>query len=383
MGACTKTMPYTTAETFVQAPYGEAVPFGDPNWYQGWASPYYKPTHHRFRAQVREFVETELMPNCNEWDEAKRIPAEVFEKAFQAGWLPCVVGAPWPREFTGDLEPPEDYDYFHELIAIDEVARCGAGGVLWGLFEGLQIGLPPVLNHGTQAQKDLCCADCLQGKAVPCLAITEPGAGSDVAAIKTTAEKSACGEFYVVNGEKKWITNGIFADYFTTAVRTGGSGMGGISLLLLQKGMEGLECRQMQCMGVWSSGTTFVTFDDVKVPVSALIGQENAGFKCIVNNFNHERFGFIAQATRFALEAVSTAEVLLGLRAVVEHWRETDLEAFKQTPQHTTSTTPCNFVDGDQLMKVIVMFRRLEITSEFTWPRSTNHTRQPPSLESL
>jgi len=296
----TRTMVYETAETFSQQPYGEAVPYGDPNWYQGWASPYYKPTHHKFRVQVRKFVEEELMPNCNEWDEAKKMDPEIFSKAFKAGWLPCVVGAPWPREFTGDLEPPEHYDYFHELIAIDEVARCGAGGVLWGLFEGLQIGLPPVLNHGTQAQKDLCCADCLQGKAVPCLAITEPGAGSDVAAIKTTAEKSACGEFYVVNGEKKWITNGIFADYFTTAVRTGGSGMGGISLLLLQKGMEGLECRQMQCMGVWSSGTTFVTFDDVKVPVSALIGQENAGFKCIVNNFNHERFGFIAQATRFA-----------------------------------------------------------------------------------
>merc|ERR1711865_717778 len=154
-----------TAETFQQEPYGEAVPYGDPNWYQGWASPYYKPTHHKFRVQVRKFVEEELMPNCNEWDEAKKMDPEIFSKAFKAGWLPCVVGAPWPREFTGDLEPPEHYDYFHELIAIDEVARCGAGGVLWGLFEGLQIGLPPVLNHGTQAQKDLCCADCLQGKA--------------------------------------------------------------------------------------------------------------------------------------------------------------------------------------------------------------------------
>merc|ERR1711957_11444 len=155
-------MVYETAETFQQEPYGEAVPYGDPNWYQGWASPYYKPTHHKFRVQVRKFVEEELMPNCNEWDEAKKMDPEIFSKAFKAGWLPCVVGAPWPREFTGDLEPPEHYDYFHELIAIDEVARCGAGGVLWGLFEGLQIGLPPVLNHGTQAQKDLCCADCHQ-----------------------------------------------------------------------------------------------------------------------------------------------------------------------------------------------------------------------------
>merc|ERR1711957_559708 len=103
------------------------------------------------------------------------------------------------------------------------------------------------------------------------------------------------------------------------AVRTGGSGMGGISLLLLQKGMEGLECRQMQCMGVWSSGTTFVTFDDVKVPVSALIGQENAGFKCIVNNFNHERFGFIAQATRFARVCLEEAyQALSGTCALIK-----------------------------------------------------------------
>merc|ERR1711957_998403 len=141
-------MVYGTAETFQQEPYGEAVPYGDPNWYQGWASPYYKPTHHKFRVQVRKVVEEELMPNCNEWDEAKKMDPEIFSKAFKAGWLPCVVGAPWPREFTGDLEPPEHYDYFHELIAIDEVARCGAGGVLWGLFEGLHPLCPRVPGGG-------------------------------------------------------------------------------------------------------------------------------------------------------------------------------------------------------------------------------------------
>ena len=193
-----------------------------------------------------------------------------------------MIGSPWPREYTGSLDPPENYDYFHELIAIDEVARCGSGGVLWGLFEGLQIGLPPVLNFGSPYLKNKCAAACLQGEKVICLAITEPGAGSDVANIKTTAVKDKSGDFFVVNGEKKWITNGVFADFFTVAVRTGDAGMRGISMMLLEKGMEGIECKQMKCMGVWSSGTTYITFDDVKVPTTHIIGKENEGFKCIM-----------------------------------------------------------------------------------------------------
>jgi len=281
-------------------PYGDATPYGDPSWYQGWHSPYYTKSHIEFRAKVRAFVDKELMPYAHDWEESKKIPPEVFVKAFEAGWLPCVVGAPWPREFTGSLDAPEGYDYFHELIAIDEVGRCGSGGVLWGLFEGLQIGLPPVLNFGSPYLKAKVAGPCLQGQKVICLNITEPGAGSDVANIKTTAEKDPSGDFYLVNGEKKWITNGVFADFFTVAVRTGGPGMRGISMMLLEKDMEGITCKQMQCMGVWSSGTTYVTFDDVKVPTSHLIGKENEGFKCIVVNFNHERWGFIAQANRFA-----------------------------------------------------------------------------------
>jgi len=284
----------------IQPPFGEQLPFADPSWYQQWHSPYYTKSHEDFRVKVREFVDAELTPNAHEWEEKKKIPMEVFRKAFTAGFLPAVVGAPWPREYTGDLDAPEGYDYFHELIAIDEVARCGSGGVLWGLLEGLQIGLPPVLNFGSDFLKQKCAAACLQGEKVICLAITEPSAGSDVANIRTSAEKDASGKFYTVNGEKKWITNGVFADFFTVACRTGGQGMRGISMLLLEKEMEGITCKQMQCMGVWSSGTTFLTFDDVKVPVENVIGKENEGFKVIMVNFNHERWGFVAQANRFA-----------------------------------------------------------------------------------
>ena len=97
------------------------------------------------------------------------------------------------------------------------------------------------------------------------------------------------GKFYVVNGEKKWITNGVFADYFTVAVRTGGPGMGGLSLLLLERGMPGLQTKQMQCMGVWSSGTTYITMEDVKVPVENLIGEENGGTRARMRARMHQQ----------------------------------------------------------------------------------------------
>jgi len=135
---------------------------------------------------------------------------------------------------------------------------------------------------------------------VICLAITEPTAGSDVANIKTTAVRE--GDHYLLNGEKKWITNGIFADYFTVAVRTGSQkdGMKGISLLLVEKTMPGVNTRKMKCSGVWSSGTTYITFEDVKVPVENLIGKEGGGFKMIMGNFNHERFAICAMTNRFS-----------------------------------------------------------------------------------
>lgn len=131
--------------------------------------------------------------------------------------------------------------------------------------------------------------------------------GSDVAGIRTTAKKTADGKHYIVNGEKKYITNGIFADYFTVAVRTGGPGMGGISLLLIEKDMPGINLRVMKMQGVWGSGTTFVTFEDVKVPVENLIGKENNGFKYIMYNFNHERLAGIIHAVRFSRECFHDA----------------------------------------------------------------------------
>mmetsp|Transcript_10785 Transcript_10785/g.15000 ORF Transcript_10785/g.15000 Transcript_10785/m.15000 type:complete len:522 (+) Transcript_10785:178-1743(+) len=279
--------------------FGEMLPYSDPNWYQGFSSPYYKKSHVDWRKRVRDFVEEEIIPNCSEWDNSKeyKLPKELYVKFAKAGLLPGVVGAPWPKEYAS-TDGPSDFDAFHELILIDELGRCGSGGVLWGLFEGIQIGLPPIINFGTKYLKDRVVGPCLSGQKLICLCISEPWAGSDVANLRTTARKE--GDFYIVNGAKKWITNGIFSDFFTVAVRTGGKGMGGLSLLLLEKGMPGLSCRHMKCSGVWPSGTTYVTLEDVKVPASNLIGKEGEGFKMIMRNFNHERWGFVVQANRLA-----------------------------------------------------------------------------------
>ena len=283
--------------------FGELVPYGDPSWYQGWHSPYYQPHHHAFRAAIRAFMDAELMPNTHDWDEQKQVPKEIFGKCFQAGFLPGCVGPPWPTQYCGDKLAggirPEQYDAFCELIVVDEISRCGSGGLAWGILGGLSIGLPPILKFGSKYLQDKVCSACLKGEKVICLAITEPYAGSDVANIQCEAKLSADGQHYIVNGEKKWITNGVFADYFTVAVRTGGKGMGGISLLLIERG-EGVTTKQMKCQGVWSSGTTYITLDDVKVPKAHLIGKENEGFKYIMYNFNHERWGICVQASRFS-----------------------------------------------------------------------------------
>jgi len=138
----------------------------------------------------------------------------------------------------------------------------------------------------------------LRGTQFICLAITEPSGGSDVANLRTTAKDE--GDHYLLNGEKKWITNGIFSDFFTVACRTGGPGMGGVSLLLVEKNMPGVTTRKMKCSGVWCSGTTFIAFDDVKVPKENLIGKENKGFQYIMENFNHERFALCAMSNRFS-----------------------------------------------------------------------------------
>ena len=237
-------------------------------------------------------MEKELTPYVHEWDEEGTFPPELHEKAYRAG----IYGAIWPEKYGGT--PPAKFDAFHDLILIDELSRCAAGGVLWSCFFCFGIALPPILNIGSDYLKDKVARDVITGQKIMCLAVTEPSSGSDVAGLTTTARRE--GDYFIVNGAKKFITGGMKADYFTTAVRTGGEGMGGISLLLLEKGMPGISVRRMKTQGWWISNTAYITFEDVRVPVRNLIGEENKGFYSIMSNFNHERFVLAAMANRYA-----------------------------------------------------------------------------------
>ncbi|KAL7273895.1 hypothetical protein RUND412_003225 [Rhizina undulata] len=284
------------------ATYGSLVPFADPAWYQGYHSPYFTETHAALREEVRQWMEEKIEPNLNDWDKNKFVPPEIYQDMGKRGYLAGLLGINYPVEYTPyrvASVPPEKWDLFHEFVITDEISRSGSGGFVWNMIGGYGIGLPPLMKFGQKALKDRIVPGILKGEKRICLAITEPDAGSDVANLTCEAKKTPDGKHFIVNGEKKWITNGIWSDFFTVAVRTGGSGMGGISVLLIERS-EGVTTREMDCQGVHGSGTTYVTFEDVKVPVENLIGRENAGFKVIMTNFNHERVGIIIQCTRFA-----------------------------------------------------------------------------------
>lgn len=183
---------------------------------------------------------------------------------------------------------------------------------LQALFGGLGIGLPPVMNFGSEELRQKVVPGCLAGEKFIALAITEPSAGSDVANLKTTA--TDMGDHYLLNGEKKWITQGAYADYYTVGCRTGD----GISLLLVERTMPGVNARYMDVQGMWGSGTSYITFDDVKVPKNHIIGKVNQGFKYIMHNFNSERMGIVMQANRLARVCIEEAlKVIFNLIIII------------------------------------------------------------------
>ncbi|KAI9879266.1 MAG: hypothetical protein M1830_009067 [Pleopsidium flavum] len=284
-------------------PYGDQVPFADPSWYQSYHSAYFNESHATLRNEVRQWVEAEIEPNVTEWDEAKKVPDSIYKAMGERGYLAGLMGMHYPTHLTDrrvKSVSPEKWDLFHEMLLTDEISRSGSGGLVWNLIGGFGIGCPPVVKFGKKSLVDRIVPGILSGDKRICLAITEPDAGSDVANLTCEAKLTEDGKHYIVNGEKKWITNGIWSDYFTTAVRTGKEGMNGVSVLLIEREHGGVSTRRMDCQGVWCSGTTYVTFEDVKVPVENLIGKENQGFKVIMTNFNHERIGIIIQCLRFS-----------------------------------------------------------------------------------
>jgi acyl-CoA dehydrogenase len=251
-------------------------------------SPYYTESHEAFRTSLRRFVEQEIAPFVDEWDEAGGFPRELYRKAAAVGLL----GLGFPEEFGG-----VPGDGFFSIVASQELARAGSGGVSASLMSHT-IGTPPIARLGSEELKRRVVPAVLAGEKISALAITEPDAGSDVANIRTRAERS--GDAFVVNGAKMFITSGVRADFYTVAVRTGGGGRGGISLLLIERGTPGFSQTPLKKMGWWASDTAALHFDDCRVPAGNLIGEENAGFAAIMFNFNRERLGMAAGANGFS-----------------------------------------------------------------------------------
>ncbi|MBB1090698.1 acyl-CoA dehydrogenase family protein [Rhodopseudomonas palustris] len=257
---------------------------------------FYTADHIAFRDVMRRFVQKEIEPYATEWDEAGGFPRELYEKAAAIGLL----GLGFPEEYGGTPT-----DQFMWIVATQELARAGAGGVSASL-NSHSIGAPPIARAGSAALKARVLPEILSGKKISALAITEPSGGSDVANLRTTAKRD--GDHYIVNGEKTFITSGMRADYITTAVRTGGDGPGGVSLLLIPGDTPGLTRTPLKKMGWWASDTATLHFDNCRVPAGNLLGQEGAGFMIIMLNFNSERLSMAAgciAASRVCLDEAS------------------------------------------------------------------------------
>ncbi|HCT8840735.1 acyl-CoA dehydrogenase [Pseudomonas aeruginosa] len=251
---------------------------------------YFDESHQLIRDSVRRFVEREVLPHIDEWEEAEEFPRELYLKAGAAG----ILGIGYPEACGGSCEG----DLFAKVAASEELMRCGSGGLVAGLGS-LDIGLPPVVKWARPEVRERVVPAVLRGEKIMALAVTEPSGGSDVASLKTRAVRD--GDHYRVSGSKTFITSGMRADYYTVAVRTGGEGFAGISLLLVEKGTAGFSVgRKLKKMGWWASDTAELFFDDCRVPAENLIGVENAGFACIMANFQSERLALAVMANMTA-----------------------------------------------------------------------------------
>ena len=250
---------------------------------------YFGETHHMVRKTVQKFVEREIRPFVDEWEEAGEFPKELYCKAGEAG----ILGIGYPEQYGGS-----GGDIFVKIASVEELMRCGSAGVVAGLGS-LDISLPPILALGTEKQKSNFVPPVLKGDKIAALGITEPNAGSDVANVRTRAER--CGEHYVVNGSKMFITSGSRANQLTCAVRTGGKGHHGLSFLLIESDTPGYTVSEkLRKMGWWASDTAQIFFDECRVPAENLIGKEGQGFYGIMENFQNERLQLSVMANMTA-----------------------------------------------------------------------------------
>ena len=257
--------------------------------------PPFTEAHEELRAEIRRFIAEELRPHAADWEAAEWFPDEVFHRMAELGLL----GLKYPVEYGG-----RGGGYLEDAVLQEELGRSGSGGLSAGIGAHIGIATPPIWKFGTDDQKERFLAPAIRGERIAALGITEPGAGSDVAGLRSFARRVDGG--YVVNGSKTFITNGVRADFVVTAVKTTEEGgHQGISFLILEREMDGFETsRKLEKLGWRASDTAELAFSDVFVPEENLLGEENRGFYLIMANFQWERL-------IMALGAVASMESVL------------------------------------------------------------------------
>ncbi|KDN52180.1 peroxisomal acyl-CoA-dehydrogenase [Tilletiaria anomala UBC 951] len=264
------------------------VPYGEPTWLQPkFYTPYYNDSHRRLQREVRAYVDTQIVDIAQACEANGKRPDLALVKDMGAKGLNAMRMGPGKhlhgRKLFADIKP-EEFDYFHELVITQELVRCAARGFGDGLNGGMVIGLPPILNFGSDELKAEIVEPVLAGDKFICLAVSEAFAGSDVMGTRTFAQKQDDGS-YIVNGTKKWITNGMFADYFTTLAKTDD----GFAVLCIPR-TEGVETKQIKTSYSTTAGTAYITFDNVRVPAKYVVGEDGLGIQIVLSNFNHERW---------------------------------------------------------------------------------------------
>jgi acyl-CoA dehydrogenase len=327
------------------------------------ATPPFTDEHEELRQSIRGFIERELAPHAEQWEEERWFPDEVFPKMAAQGLL----GLKYPTELGG-----QGGDYLHEAVMCEEMARIGSGGTAAGIGAHVNIATPPIWKFGTDEQKQRYLVPAIRGERIGALGITEPGAGSDVARLRTRAEPAEGG--WVVNGEKTYITNGVRADFIVTAVKTTAEGgHHGISFLIIDRG-EGVTSAKLDKLGWHASDTATISFQDVFVSEENLLGGLHEGFALIMANFQWERLAMALGAVgamgiawertaAFARERQAFGRPLSGHQAI--RHKLADLATSAYTCRCVTYDALRRFVAGEEPLKEVTMAKLLTQRASF------------------
>ncbi len=240
---------------------------------------YFTEEHELFRQSLRTFLEKEAIPHIDKWEEDRKTPRDIWKKMGDMGFL----GLSYPEEYGG-----MGLDYFYDVVFNEELGRCNSGGFAITQQVVQYMSGPYILKYGSDYLKKKYLPGIIAGEIISSIGITEPGAGSDVQNIQTKAIRE--GDHYIVNGSKTFITNGVYGDFVITVVKTDPSkGASGVSLLVIEQSMEGVSTRKLKKLGWHSSDTAEISFDNVKVPVENLVGEEGRGFYYLMNGLQLER----------------------------------------------------------------------------------------------